>query len=130
MNLINMSRELLAQEVRELAPVVLVGATLVFFMLVGYFMARIQMANKYSKKNMPVQAKKHVNYLALKLRVTEVARDKLELENESLNARLRGIASLVLPQNYVTKELEDDAVGNPTVVKLVKNSTKKLKLVK
>ena len=120
---------------RELAPVVLIGVTLVFFMLVGYVVARIQMARKYSKKNMPEHVKKHVNYLAFKLRVTEVERAKLQTENEEMAARLRGITALALPfKPFVTKEIEDDALGNEATVKVVqnkmKNSTKKLKLVK
>ena len=121
MSIIDMSRELLAQEVRELAPIVLIAVVLIFFMFIGYVVARVQMARKYSKKNMPEQAKKHVNYLALKLRVIELERDKLQSENEKMTARLRGIRALVLPQTFVTKEIEDDKV---------KNSTKKLKLVK
>jgi len=135
MNLINMSRELLAQEVRELAPVVFIGVVLVLFMFFGYIAARIQMAKKYSKKNMPEHVKKHVNYLAFKLRVTEVERSKLQSENEGMAARLRGITALALPfKPFVTKEIEDDALGNKATVKIVhnkvKDSTKKLKLVK
>ena len=135
MNLINMSRELLAQEIRDLAPVVFIGAVLVLFMFFGYVAARIQMAKKYSKKNMPEHIKKHVNYLAFKLRITEVERAKLQTENEGMAARLRGITALALPfKPFVTKEIEDDAIANKTAVKLVhnrvKNTTKKLKLVR
>jgi len=106
MTIVNMSRELLAQEVREVAPIVLIGVVLMLFMFFGYIVARIQMARKYSKKNMPEHVKKHVNYLAFKLRVTEVERAKLQIENEPIVASLHGIELLELPfKAFVTKEI-------------------------
>jgi len=122
-----MSRELLAQEAREIAPILLVAATLVVCLFVGYCIGRAQMARKYSKKNMPEIGRKQLNYLALKLRTTESDRDKLTEENKTLVSRLRGVASLAnfrshfgggLLQDHwkLTKEQVKDAVPMPKLL--------------
>jgi len=121
-----MSRELLAQEAREIAPILLVAATLVVCLFVGYCIGRAQMAKKYSKKNMPEIGRKQLNYLALKLRTVESDRDKLAEENKTLVGRLRGVASLA---NFsggpfggdrwkLTEEQVKDAVPMPKLLEM------------
>lgn len=128
MSIVDISRELLVQEIREVAPMLILVASHFILSVAAYCVARICMAKKYCKKNMPEQAQRHVDYLAVKLRETEIERDAERIQRQALERRLRGLFALMnlpLSVDLIKNKTEQLFEGTRTIENL-----KKFKVVK
>lgn len=110
--MLSISREVFASELRTVAPTLAVALVLVVCALVSYCVARVQMARKYSKKNMPEQAQKLIRQLALKLRAVEAERDSNKATRAALERRLRSL-SLLLNLPLSLDLAEQERLGGP-----------------
>ena len=95
MDLIELSRQVFAQELKHIIPILIISALAFVLCLIAFFIGFFVASKKFSKSNMPALVKSHINYLALKLRDTTVERDRLLEQSNCFKVRLKNIAALV-----------------------------------